>query len=133
MDRQYNLTKIGLNHQKCDKKDDNDFLNIVDTTASGAPQYFNIVGNVIYFDKNSDADRVIYIEHSGEVDNVTAASDFFGNTSMLEILKDGMKATYYSDYVEDPVKGDKKFGLFKAGLDKLESDYMIQTMGGVIG
>lgn len=115
------------------KKDDDKFLELVNTSASGVPEYYHIANNLIEFDKNSDVDRTIYIEHLSEVDNVTAASSFFGSTDMLEILKDGMKATYYNDYVEDPIKGDKKLALFKAGLDELEKRHMIQTMGGHIG
>jgi hypothetical protein len=116
------------------RKDETKFLDLVNTTASGAPEYYHIVGNVIEFDKNSDSDRVIYVEHSGEVDDITAASNFFGNTEMLEILKDGIKATYYTEYVEDSSgKGDKAIGRFKSGLDKLEERYMIQNCGGHIG
>lgn len=116
------------------RKNESEFMAIVDTTATGAPQYYHIVGNVIEFDKNADQDRIIYIEHKGEVDDITSASDFFGNTSMIEILKDGIKGTYYGEYVEDSSgKGDKAMGRFKAGLDKLEEDYMIQNCGGHIG
>jgi len=115
------------------KKDDDKFAEIINTSASGVPVYYHITGNVLEFDKKSDKDRIIYVEHAGEVDNITAASDFFGSTDMLEILKDGMKATYYSDYVEDEPKGREKLGLFKAGLDELENRHMIQTMGGHIG
>lgn len=115
------------------KKDDDKFLELVNTSASGTPEYFHIANNLIEFDKNSEADRTIYIEHLSEVDNVTAASVFFGSSDMLEILKDGMKATYYSDYVEDKIKGDGKLALFKAGLDKLEERHMIEKMGGHIG
>jgi len=112
---------------------DNTFSQIINTSSSGTPGYYHIANNVIEFDKNSDTDRVIYIEHLCEVDDVTASSDFFGSTDMLETLKDGMKATYYSDYVEDAQKGDKKLALFKSGLDALEQRHMIQTMGGNVG
>lgn len=121
------------NRKEIIKVDDDKFLELVNTQSTGVPKYYHITGNVMEFNVNSDADRVIYVEHAAEVDNVAATDDFFGSTDMLEILKDGMKATYYSDYVEDPVKGDKKLALFKAGLDKLEERHMIQTMGGHIG
>lgn len=121
------------NRKEIIKVDDKIFLNLVNTQSSGAPQYYHITGNVLEFNVNADADRVIYVEHAAEVDNVTASSDFFGSTDMLEILKDGIKSTYYSDYVEDPIKGTAKLSLFKAGLDKLEERHMIQTMGGHIG
>ena len=115
------------------KKDQGKFSDLISTSATGAPEFYYIIGNVIQFDKKCDTDRVIYVEHFGEVDAVTAASNFFGNTEMLEMLKDGIKATYYSDYTEDPTKGDKKLALFKAGLDKLEERHMINTCGGHIG
>lgn len=114
------------------KKEDHEFALIVNTSASGNPEFYRITNNVIEFDKNSDQDRVIYVEHLGEVDDVTAASNFFGSSDMLEILKDGIKGTYYSDYTEDPARGREKLAIFKAGLDELESRYMIQTQGGHI-
>jgi hypothetical protein len=121
------------NRQIIDKVTDDEFARIVNTNSSGAPEFYRIYNNVIEFDKNSDSNRIIYVEHLGEVDNITASSDFFGSTDILEILKDGMKASYYSDYVEDPVKGREKLSLFQAGLDKLEERHMIETKGGHIG
>ncbi len=115
-----------------DKLTTSEFGDRVDTTASGKPVYYHIVENVIEFDKNADEDLVIYVEHIQEVDNITAASNFFGSSEMAEILKDGIKATYYSDYVEDEVKGDKKLVLFKAGLDELESKFMMSEHGDFI-
>lgn len=115
------------------KKDMDKFSELIRTDVTGKPEYYFISGNVIQFDKNCDADRIIYVEHAGEVDDITAASDFFGSTDMLEILKDGIKATYYTDYVEDINKSGVKLALFKGGLDELEKRNMIQTMGGHIG
>ena len=115
------------------KKWQEEFSELINSEATGKPEYYYISGNVIYFDKKCDTDRIIYIEHEGEVDDITAASNFFGSSDMLEILKDGIKATYYSDYTEDTAKGDKKMALFKAGLDKLTERNMIETMGGHIG
>ena len=119
--------------QIIEKKDDDKFAQIVNTSSSGAPQFYHITNNTIEFDRNNDSARVIYVEHASEVDDVNAASTFFGSTDMLEILKDGIKATYYGEYVEDPIKGDKKLAVFKAGLDALEERHMKQTMGGHIG
>lgn len=115
------------------KKDADRFSEVLDSAATGQPQYYYISGNVIQFDRKCDADRVIYVEHSGEVDDIAATSNFFGDSSMLEILKDGIKAGYYSDYVEDTAKGDRKFGLFQSGLDRMEEEHMKQEMGGHVG
>ena len=116
-----------------DKVTDDVFARNVNNQVSGPPRYYHIANNVIEFNVNNDVERVIYVEHLGEVDNVTASSDFFGSTDMLEILKDGAKATYYSDYVEDAQKGNSKFSLFSEGLKKLTERHMIETCGGHIG
>ncbi len=115
-----------------DKLTTSEFGDRVDTTASGKPTYYHIVENVIEFDKNADADLVIYVEHIQEVDNVTAASNFFGSSEMAEILKDGIKAVYYSDYVEDNPKGAEKWSLFKIGLDTLEEKFIMSEQGDFI-
>jgi len=69
------------------------------------------------------------VEHFKEVDNVALGDDFFGSTDILEILKDGIKATYYSDYQEDAAKGKEKLALFKVGLDTLDSKFMVKELG----
>jgi len=100
------------------------------TTDSGTISYYRIVGNVIEFDRNTDTERVVYVEHHKEVDNLSLTDDFFGNTSMLEIMKDGIKATYYEDYTEDTTgRGNKALGRFKAGLDELEAQFLMSEQG----
>ncbi len=116
-----------------DKLTTSQFGDKVNTTTSGKPAFYHIVENVIEFDKNADADLVIYVEHIQEVDNVIATTNFFGSSEMLEVLKDGMKYTYYSDYVEDPAKGGEKLNLFKIGLDTLEEKFMIDEQGSHVG
>lgn len=105
----------------------------VNTTATGKPAYYHIVENVIEFDKNAASDIVIYVEHFQEVDSITAATTFFGSSDMTEVVKDGAKYTYYSEYVEDPAKGGEKLNLFKVGLDELESKFMMSEQGDHIG
>jgi hypothetical protein len=116
-----------------EKVTDEVFAQVVNNQVYGPPRYYHIANNVIEFNVNNDVERVIYVEHLGEVDNVALTSDFFGSTDMLEILKDGVKATYYSDYVEDAQKGNSKFSLFSEGLRKLTERHMIETCGGHIG
>ena len=102
------------------------------TTDSGTISYYRIVGNVIEFDRKTDTERVVYVEHHKEVDNVAVADDFFGSTDMLEVLKDGMKYYYYK-YVEDTAGNDKEaLALFKTGLDELESKFMMSEQGGYV-
>ena len=116
-----------------EKLTESEFASRYNEGTNGTVSYYRIVGNVIEFDHNSDTDRVIYVEHYKEVDDVTADTNFFGNSSMIEVLKDGMKAGYYFEYVEDEPKGDKKMSLFKAGLDELESKFMMAEQGNYIG
>lgn len=110
------------------KLTDTEFNEARRTQISGTPKHYRVVGNVIEFNKNSDADLVIYVEHFKEVDAVALDDDFFGTSDMAEILKDGIKATYYSDYSEDKTQGDKKLALFKTGLDQLDGRFMVEEL-----
>lgn len=109
-------------------------MNITRSTGtSGNPDYYRIYGTTIEFDKNAGSDVVIYIEYFKEVDDIEATDTFFGSTDLLEVMKDGMKAIYYSDYADDSDgKGDRKWALFKSGLDALDDKFMIEEQGGYI-
>jgi len=121
-------------HRKyLEKLTEGEYGSKVNTSTTGTISYYRIYGNTIEFDVSTNVERVIYIEYFKEVDDVESTDTFFGSTDMLEILKDGMKAVYYSDYTEDDKgMGDKKWGLFKAGLDELDSKYMMSEHGGHI-
>jgi len=112
------------------KLTDEKFIDYYNSEATGVPRYYRITGNVIEFDVKADVERIIYIEHLCEVDDVTADSTFFGSSDMIEILKDGIKATYYTDYTEDTTgRGDKKAAQFENGLNKLDSRFMREFLG----
>lgn len=100
-----------------------DFTEKYNSSATGKPDYYRIIGNVIEFDKTADQDYTIYVEHFKEVDNVNLTDGFFGDTSMVEILKDGVKYYYYL-YAEDDARANNQLALFKAGLDELEADFI---------
>ena len=110
-------------------EDHPNFSGIVNTQDTGVPAYYEIVGATIYFDRKADKDYTIYIEHFKEIDAVAAGDTWAFDSSTAEILKDGAKYTYYSDYTEDQNKGAEKLALFKAGLQELESKFMIKTCG----
>lgn len=105
------------------------FQSIVNTENTGKPDFYHIIGSTIYFDKKADAAYSIYIEHTKEVDDVAAGDTFFGDSSMIKVLKDGAKAAYYSDYVEEPNRGAEKLSMFAQELNQIESRHMIQTQG----
>lgn len=105
------------------------FSAVVNTVSSGVPLYYEIQGNKIFFDKNADQVYTIYIEHFKEIDTVIAGDTWAYSSPMIEVLKDGTKYTYYSDYAEDPVKGREKLTLFVNGLDTIEEKFMIETGG----
>ena len=105
-----------------------DFNEQFNSTSTTKPTGYRIVGNVIEFLHKADKDYVIYVEHFKEVDNVALGDGFFGDTSMVEILKDGVKYYYYK-YAEDPNEASSWLVLFKAGLDELESDFISDEIG----
>jgi len=112
------------------KLTDEKFIDYYNSEATGVPRYYHIASGTIEFDVKSNVDRVIYFNHLCEVDDITATSVFFGSSDMIEILKDGIKATYYTDYTEDTTgRGDKKAAQFEDGLNKLDSRYMREFLG----
>jgi len=112
------------------KLTDEAFAKYYNSESSGVPQYYRISAGTIEFDVKSSSDLVIYIEHSCEVDDVEVGDEFFGSSDMVEILKDGMKATYYTDYTEDTTgRGDKKAAQFEDGLNKLDNRYITEFLG----
>jgi len=104
------------------------FKNVVNTSDSGIPTYYEIVGTTIYFDKNADTDYTIYIEYFKELDDIASTDTWSYDTSMLEVMKDGMKSYYYG-YVEDKTMRDDSLILFKNGLDEMEAQYVVETGG----
>lgn len=107
------------------------FKNVVNTTDTGTPLYYEIIGTTIYFDKAADSNYTIYIEHSKEIDGVASTDTWPYSSTMLEILKDGMKYYYYK-YTEDSANASEQLALMKSGLDQLEQEYMIDQQGGHI-
>jgi hypothetical protein len=93
------------------------------STTTSAPSGYRIFGSNIEFLHSADQTYTIYIECSAEIDDVVAGDSFTGDSSIVEILKDGAKS-YYFDYSEDYPKASEKLGMFKAGLDKLEVDFL---------
>lgn len=109
------------------------FNSIVNTETAAVPSYYEIRGSTIYFDRKADQDYTIYIVHFQEIDSITLATTWSFDSSLAEILKDGIKYTYYRDYVEDGTqKAQEKLALFKNGLDELDDDFMIAEHGGHI-
>lgn len=104
------------------------FKLVVNTGTSGTPLYYEIIGSTIYFDKNADADYTVYIEHSKEIDNVATGDTWAYTSTMIEVLKDGMKGYYYK-HTEDDVNARESFSLMKTGLDELDTQYMIDSQG----
>lgn len=101
-----------------------DFNSQFNSTATGSPQSgYRIIGDKVEFLRSADQDYVIYIEYFKSVDEIATTDGFFGSSDMIEIVKDGAKY-YYFDYEEDDKKATEKLALFKAGLDKLEADYL---------
>jgi len=101
-----------------------DFNSQYNSSASGTPQNgYRIIGNAIEFLRAADKAYTIYIECLQEIDDIESTDTFPGDSSIVEILKDGAKYYYY-DYEEDEKRCMDKLALFKAGLDKLDADFL---------
>ena len=108
-----------------------DFNEEFNSTSTGEPNGYRIIGSNIEFTRSADQSYTIYIECSSEIDDVVAGDSFTGDSSIVEILKDGAKH-YYFDYSEDSPRASEKLGMFKAGLDKLEIDFLSDELPGYI-
>lgn len=100
-----------------------DFNRQFNSISVSEPTGYRIIGSTIEFLTSADKAYTIYLECSAEIDDIAAGDSFTGDSSIVEILKDGAKHYYY-DYEEDDPKASEKLGLFKVGLDKLESDFL---------
>jgi hypothetical protein len=108
-----------------------DYNEQFNSTSLTPPSGYRIFGSNIEFVHSADQSYTIYIECSAEIDDVVAGDSFTGDSSIVEILKDGAKH-YYFDYSEDSPRASEKLGLFKAGLDKLEIDFLSDELPGYI-
>ena len=100
-----------------------DFNDQYNSNSSNAPQGYRIVGAKMEFLNNADREYTIYVEYFKSVDDIAAGDTFFGSSDMIEIAKDGAKYYYYS-YEEDSPMAASSLALLKAGLDKLETDFL---------
>ena len=107
------------------------FKQVVNTSTSGELLYYEIIGGTIYFDKNSSGGETVYIEHFKEIDDIASGDTWSYSSPMIEVLKDGMKYYYYKN-VEDQPNASEALSLMKAGLDRLEEDFIIDNNPGYI-
>ena len=98
------------------------------TGATGAPNYYEIIGQTMYFDRTADADYTIYLECQQEQDGVLAGDTLAADTTVAEIIKDGAKSYYYY-YVEDIPSAKEFLTLFKNGMDELDAKYVAMELG----
>lgn len=100
------------------------FNELFSSTSTGSPKEYRIIGSTMEFTRSADKAYTIYIEGSYEIDDVLVTDTFIGDSSVVEILKDGTKYIYFSDYQEDQTKGAEKLSLFNSGLQQLESSFI---------
>jgi len=91
--------------------------------SQSKPKGYRIYGSTIEFIHQADGTYTVYLEYYKSVDDIETTDDFFASSDVIEIAKDGAKY-YYFDYEENYPKAAEKLGLFKAGLDKLEVDFL---------
>ena len=117
------------NRMRIEKPKSNAYFNdAVNTAATGNPNFYNVIGQTVYFDRSATDNTVIYFECAQEKDGVVATDTFTADTMVVEVLKDGVKSYYYR-YVEDDAAAKDSLTLFKNGLDELDSKYMASELG----
>jgi hypothetical protein len=67
------------------------FNDYVHTSSSGAPEFYQIVGQTVYFNHAADKDYTIYFECAIEQDGLETGDTVAFDSMVVEILKDGAK------------------------------------------
>jgi hypothetical protein len=120
------------NRLRIDKPPSNSYFNdVFNSSATGAPKMYRLVGVDVEFDHAADKDYTIYFECLQEKDALVSTDTFIRNSTVIEVLKDGAKYYYYR-YVEDHEVARDYLQLFKAGLDELNSKYDDSELSGHI-
>ncbi len=117
------------NRLRIEKPPSNTYFNdATNTSTTGAPHFYNIVGQTVYFDRSADKAYTIYFECQQEKDGLVSGDTVTFDTTVVEVWKDGVKSYYYR-YVEDDNQAKEFLQLFKNGLDELDSKYVASELG----
>ena|SRR3990167_5431114 len=92
------------------------------SSVSGAPEFCRFYGTTIEFSRPTNAAYTVYVDCFIEIDAVAAADTWGYDSSMAEILKDGVKF-YYFTYTEEESQIDRFGKLFAGGLIGLDNKY----------
>lgn len=96
-------------------------------TSYGDPEYCRFYGTTIEFDRLADRVYSCFLEYFKEIDGVLIGDTWAYDSSMAEILKDGMKFYYYT-YAEDESKMATFASLFTSTLLSLENKFQREEM-----
>lgn len=117
------------NRIRIDRAPTNEYFNDdINTSATGDPEFYRIVGTRVEFTRTANASYTIYFEGQAEQDHLTATDTWGGDTMTAEVLKDGAKYYYYQ-YAEDIETAKNYLTMFKNGLDELDAKYMASELG----
>jgi len=117
------------NRLRIERPPSNEYFNdALNTSTTGAPNFYRVIGQTMEFDRTADKAFTIYVECLQEKDGVLAGDTWTGDTTTAEILKDGAKSYYYY-YVEDIPSAKEFLTLFKNGMDELDAKYMSSELG----
>jgi len=111
------------NRLRIEKPPSHSYFNDVANTSSGAPNFYQVIGQTVYFDHAADKDYTIYFECSIEQDGLATGDTVAFDSMVVEVVKDGAKY-YYFRYVEDDAGAGQQMTLFKNGLDELDAKYL---------
>jgi len=117
------------NRLRIERPPSNEYFNdALNTSTTGAPNFYRVIGQTMEFDRTADKAFTIYVECLQEKDGVLAGDTFTADSTVVEVLKDGAKSYYYR-YVEDESSAKEFLTLFKNGMDELDAKYMSSELG----
>lgn len=100
------------------------------SSSLGSPQYFNIRGKTMEFDRPADVAYTIYLDYFKSIRSVVATDTFAGNEDLITAVKDLAKFVYYTDYCEDATKGAVHMAAAEKILLELDADFIEKEFGG---
>jgi len=100
------------------------FNSCYNSNGSARPVYYIVRGSTVEFNTPADQAYTVSFETFIEIDDIDEATDLTFTSDVLEIVKDGAKATYYLGYEEDEAKHGIHNEEFKSGCRRLDAKYL---------
>lgn len=99
----------------------------------GSLDFYRIYRKFLEFNRKAQADTTIEVEHFKDPTIDLATTDtFFGNSNLLEIVKDYAKFTHFHGVEEDRAKGADYLQLAQDAAQEQDTEFLEEEIGGYV-